>query len=67
MIGSYEDGWASERDKALDERDTAQAAAKASHAELEELRARVTRAVAVLSTPGNWSEFARLALKELRG
>lgn len=47
--------------------DLAQAAAKASHAELEDLRARVTRAVGVLSTPGNWSEFARAALKELRG
>jgi chromosome segregation ATPase len=57
------DAWRVRAEKA----DAAQAAAKASHAELEELRARVTRAVAVLATPGTWSDFAQRALKELRG
>lgn len=45
----------------------ARAAAQAANAELDALRARVTRVIGLLATPGTWSEFARVALKELRG
>lgn len=73
MTEDPEGDWVRYEDVALDQAGyregvrIAQAAAKACHEELEALKLRVAKAIVTLSSAGYWSEFARRALKELRG